>query len=203
MTDTVMLLYKAWSSTKNRDTVNCKQRILDHANDDSIRHALGKPEEGFPVDLAYTEAIGLAFHHFAYLEWVLLSILAKMKRAGYTHITNSKTAGCLARALREAIAAATPVLGRDLVQALDQFHRGFVAAKHRRDRLFDWHPFTGPQSATDQHCWPTDKANAAAAQFAEAAIEGRRILNALEECLARGIFDAQPGESGTDVVHCE
>jgi hypothetical protein len=133
-----------------------------------------------PADVAYIEALGRAFHHFTYLEWVAASITAQLSRGGCTRPSKGKSAGYSARKLREAMDAVSPPLAPDLRQRLSEFHKSFVAAKHRRDRLINAHPYIDPRGLqlvwSGAHQWPVHKLEAAAKQFEQAAIEGNDIL---------------------------
>jgi hypothetical protein len=137
-----------------------------------------------PADVAYIEALGRAFHHFTYLEWIAVSIMAQLCHAACVRPSKGKSAGYLARKLHEALDAASPPLAPNLRQRLSEFHKSFVAAKHRRNRLISAHPYIDPeglqQFGSGSHQWPLHKLEAAAKQFEQAAIEGSDIFS---ECI--------------------
>lgn len=140
---------------------------------------------GIPADVAYIEALGRCFYHFSYLEWIVVSITAKLHQDAYASFTKPKTAGYLARKLMEAIAAASPSLTPSLRQRLAQFHRAFVTAKHRRDKLLKAAPYAAKhnlsQMGASHHAWPTAKLDGAAGQFEEIANEGAEILHRISQ----------------------
>jgi len=146
-------------------------------------HCEDSDTSSIPADGAYIAAVGRAFHHFTYLEWVLVSITEKLNQEGYASSTQGMTSGYLARKLLEILGSGSSRLAPSLRQSLVEFHRGFVTAKHRRDKLVNSHPFiTGKEVSricTGQHAWPTEKLDAAAAQFEKTAIQGSAILQSL------------------------
>ena len=142
------------------------------------------PHRCIPADLAYIEALGRAFHHFTYLEWIAVSIAAQLCHAAGVRPSRPKSAGYLARKLREAMGAVSPRVPPGLRQRLSEFHKTFVAAKHRRDRLINAHPYMYlhelQKLCSGPHQWSLHKLEAAAKQFEQAAIEGGDIL---DECI--------------------
>lgn len=134
---------------------------------------------GIPADVAYIEALGRCFYHFSYLEWIVVRITTKLHQDAYASFTKPKTAGYLARKLLEAIAAGS--LTPSLAQRLAQFHRAFVTAKHRRDKLLKAPPYAVKhnlsQMGAGPHVWPTAKLDGAAGRFEEIANEGAEILH--------------------------
>ena len=155
------------------------ERAAVDSGDASTDTAAGRLR--IPPDPAYIEALGRAFHHFTYLEWVVVSTIAKLSNNGYGALTKGRTAGYLAKKLLEAIDSSSPALSSGLRQRLTRFHRSFVRAKHRRDRLVHARPYTAIQSlprlGNGHHEWATEKLNLAATQFEEAAIEGEDIFH--------------------------
>jgi hypothetical protein len=86
--------------------------MIDRAAFDSINEST-YTESGrsrIPTDPAYIDALGRAFHNFTYLEWIVVTTIAKLSSNGYGALTKGKTAGYLARKLMEAIDSSSPAL---------------------------------------------------------------------------------------------
>jgi hypothetical protein len=57
------------------------ERAAVDSGDASTDTAAGRLR--IPTDPAYIEALGRAFHHFTYLQWVVVSTIAKLSNNGH------------------------------------------------------------------------------------------------------------------------
>lgn len=127
-----------------------------------------------PADEQYLAALGRAFYNFAYLEWVIISTIARLSTAGHGAVPWGQTAKFIARALLDAIETAEPPVDESVRRSLLRVHQDFRAAMRTRNRLLHAHPFTnveGEQRLSAHHReWTMSEVEAAAQQFEEAAL---------------------------------
>ena len=142
------------------------------------------------ADPDYLAALGRAFYNFTYLEWIIISTIAKLSAQGHAAVPWGQPASFIARALLDAVNAADPPLDQPLRRSLLRVHQRFRAAIKTRNRLLHAHPFTNHEGAqrlgADHREWTMDEVDDAARHFEKAAIE------------ANGVYHACLGQVGAD-----
>lgn len=135
-----------------------------------------------PADEQYLAALGRAFYNFTYLEWIIISTIARLSAAGHGAVPWGRSAAAVARALLDAINGAEPPLDELLRRSLLRVHQEFHAAIKTRNRLLHAHPFTnvdGEQRLSARHReWTMEDVDAAARQFEEAALFANGVFHA-------------------------
>lgn len=141
-----------------------------------------------PAGKEYLEALGRAFYNFTYLEWIIISTIARLSVAGHGAVPWGQTARVIARALLESIDTADPPLDEPVRRSLLRVHQDFRAAIKTRNRLLHAHPFTnaeGEQRLSAHHReWTMEEVDVAAQQFEEAALFANGLFH--KELAARG-----------------
>ncbi len=64
-----------------------------------------------PADGKYLVALGRAFYNFTYLEWIVISTIAKLSTQGHEAVPRRQSAEFMARALLHVIESTEPLLG--------------------------------------------------------------------------------------------
>ena len=134
-----------------------------------------------PADRAYLQAVGRAFFSFTNLEWIVVWTIVKLKSDGFGSVPQGETASRVAKALITAIAKTMPPLADSLRRSLVKFHKSYLVAISRHNKLLHAHPYTAPGGARQLsgggHEWPIKDVDKAAKFFENAAIVGNGIFH--------------------------
>ncbi len=127
-----------------------------------------------PADEQYLAALGRAFYNFTYLEWTVISTIARLDPRGFEAVPQGQSARYIARALAQALERADPPVDAKLSRQLREVQVRYLAAIRTRNQLLHAHPFTdhdGAQQLSANHTpWTTEGVQSAAQEFEEAAL---------------------------------
>lgn len=134
-----------------------------------------------PADPDYLLSVGRAFYNFTYLEWIVMWTIAKLSADGFKSVPRGETASRIAKALSGAINATTPPLPDSLKSDLVEFHRRFLNAIKKRNKLLHAHPYTtasgAQQLSTREQRWSVESVDDAAQFFENAALFGNGVFH--------------------------
>jgi hypothetical protein len=134
-----------------------------------------------PADGKYLVALGRAFYNFTYLEWIVISTIAKLSTQGHEAVPRRQGAKFIARALLHAVESAEPRLEDRLRRQLLGVHESFLEAIKRRNKLLHAHPFTNHEGdqrlGADHREWTMAEVDEAARFFEELAVHANGIYH--------------------------
>lgn len=134
-----------------------------------------------PADADYLSALGRAFYNFTYLEWAVISTIAKLSANGHEAVPWGQTARFIACALLQAMDAGEPPLDNRLRRRLLGVYQTYRAAIKKRNKLLHAHPLTAVDGAqrlgVDHREWTMEEVDAVAQFFEKAAIDANGIYH--------------------------
>lgn len=133
------------------------------------------------VDPAYLQSVGRAFYTFAYLEWVVVTLVARVSGDDIARVPRGETATVTAKALARAVSNADPALPYTLRRDITMFVDRFREAIRVRNRLLHAHPYSASgtlqQLRSTDYDWPIARVDEAGALFESIALEATEIFH--------------------------